>query len=123
MNQLVMGASLPFILAALIYLARRGRVGLGWLVATPIAMILCAVWAVIPDIPRLLGMHELYMRMAHDPRSDIFMWHYTIDLFEKDSPLFLIGFTTMALSLIITAWRVLHRRELESRTHLPPTYP
>jgi hypothetical protein len=113
MNQIVMGASLPFILAALIYLVRRGRVGLAWLIWTPGAMILCATWAVVPDLPRLFGMHDLYTKMAHDPRTDIFMWHYTIDRIEQDSPLFLVGFVTMALSLIITAWRVLHRRESE----------
>ena len=114
MNQIVMGASLPFMLAALIYLVLRGRVGLAWLILTPGAMIVCAVWAIVPDIPRLLGMHELYTKMAHDPRTDIFMWHYTIDRIEQDSPLFLIGFVTMALSLIIVAWRELHYRESES---------
>lgn len=113
MNQVVMGATLPFMVAAVIYLARRGRIGLPWLTLTPLAMIAGALWAVVPDLPRLLGMHDLYTKMAHDPRTDIFMWHYTIDRFEKDSPLFLIGFGAMTLGLIVTAWRVLRRRETE----------
>lgn len=111
MNQVVLGASIPFVAAAVIFLCRRGRAGLVSLIITPFCMALAALWAIAPDLPRFFGMHDLYSKLAHDPRTDIFLWHYTIDRFEQDSPLYLLAFLTMIAALIATAWREVRRAE------------
>ena len=111
MNQVVLGASLPFVLAALIYAGRRGRASLSFLVATPIAMALCAIWAVLPDVPRLFGCDRLYFRLAEDPRCDIFFWHYTIDHRESDSSWYVLLFILLVAALLGAAWRELAQRE------------
>jgi hypothetical protein len=115
MNQIDLGASIPFAVAVLVYLVRRGRAGLGMLILTPVAMAAGALWAIWPDVYRLIGDHETYMRLENDPRSDIFMWHYTIDKMESDSRWFLVAFLFMAACLLVAAWRELRRLE-----RLPP---
>jgi len=111
MNQVVLGASIPFAIGAVVYLSRRCRISLRGLVVLPVCMFLSAVWAVAPDIPRLLGMQALYNRLAHDPRCDIFLWHYTIDRMESDSPLFLPALVLVAASLLAVAWREIYLAE------------
>jgi hypothetical protein len=111
MNQLLLGASVPFTLALIIYLARGGRAGLILLILTPLAMALSALWAVAPDIPRLLGLHSLYQRLALDPRMDIFWWHYSIDRIEADSSWYAVGIALMAAALITAATRQLFMEE------------
>ena len=111
MNQVLIGASIPFTVAMLIYLFRGRRAGLPFLLLTPLAMLLGAFWAEIPDLPRLLGHRELYLRWAQDPRMDIFFWHYSIDRIEADSSWYAVGLLLMAAGLLIVAWRELSRRE------------
>ncbi len=105
MNQIVMGAAIPYLVSAIIYCFRKARASMTLLVAAPLAMTACAIWAVVPDIPRALGMDSLYGRMAHDPRSNIFFMHYTIDKLETDSILYTVAFVLMALSVFVVAWR------------------
>ena len=114
MNQIVLGASIPFAIALLIYLCRRGRGELWFFVTVPILMGLGAVWAVVPDIPRLLGNQELYFKWMRDPRTNIFFFHYTIDQTESDSPWWGLAFLAMATALMLAALRKLHQNESPS---------
>jgi hypothetical protein len=111
MNQVLLGASIPFAIAMLVYGFRGKRAGLPFLLLTPLAMLLGALWAEIPDLPRLLHQRELYLRWAQDPRMDIFFWHYSIDRIEVDSSWYAVGLLIMAAGLLLVAWRELARRE------------
>ncbi|MBM4142476.1 MAG: hypothetical protein FJ225_02620 [Lentisphaerae bacterium] len=113
MNQALLGASVPFAVAAVVYCASGFRASLRMLIAAPLCMAACALWAVVPDLPRLLGMERLYQRLARDPRTDIFFWHYTIDAAETDSVLYLAGAVALALAMLAAAWREVRRREAE----------
>ena len=114
MNQIVLGATLPFAGALAVYLARRGRIGLQFLVLTPLAMAAGALWAVVPDLPRLVGRLDLYNRLANDPRTDVFLWHYTIDRIETNSIGSTVIFVLMVWCLLAVAWRELRHREESS---------
>ena len=114
MNQMLLGSAIPFVVIALWYAARRGRASLPLLIGAPLWMGLGALWAVVPDLPRLIGAHDLYHRLAKDPRTDIFFWHYTIDRIETDSSLYHVGLIVMGLLLLAAAWRELSLREGES---------
>ena len=111
MNQAFLGASIPFAIGAVIYLVRRCRISLRGLVMLPVCMLLSVTWAIAPDIPRLLGMTLLYNRLTHDPRCDIFLWHYTIDRMESDSSLFLPVLVLLGACLLAAAWREIHLAE------------
>jgi hypothetical protein len=111
MNQILLGAFIPFAVAVVIYLARGLRAGLPLLVITPLAMTVSALWAVAPDIPRLFGLHDLYLRLSFDPRTDIFWWHYTIDKIEADSSWYAVGIALMAAALMVAALRQLFMEE------------
>ena len=111
MNQLFLGAAVPFAVALLVYCSRRGRASTALLVVTPLAMAVSTLWAVIPDIPRLAGMHDLYLRLSKDPRMDVFYWHYTIDLREGDSPWFAAGIVVLLACLLYATWREVALRE------------
>jgi hypothetical protein len=113
MNQLLLGSAIPFAVALLIYLLRRFRAGLLTLVITPLAMMLGAVWAVVPDLPRVAGKTELYLRWSRDPRMDLFFWHYSIDLTESDSPWYAAGIAVLYALLLAAAWQQLARTERE----------
>lgn len=111
MNQLILGAAAPFLVSAILYASARFRASMRWLVLCPLLMIAGALWAVVPDMPRLLGMSSLYSRLARAPWTDIFFFHYTIDRTEIDSPLYVVGAVTMACCLLLAAWRELALRE------------
>ena len=116
MHQLLLGALLPLLIAMGIYAARRGRATIPWLILTPLCAAAGAVWAVVPDIPRALGMHELYRKLATQPWTNIFFWHYSIDqtehmTVEKVTPLFTTLFALLLLSLLLAALRELSLRE------------
>ncbi|HAS81370.1 MAG TPA: hypothetical protein DCS43_01510 [Verrucomicrobia bacterium] len=118
LHQPLLGAAIPLLIAAIIYACKRGRASLGMLLLTPIAMVIGAVWAIIPDLPRLMGAHGLYRRLATDPRTDIFLWHYTIDQLEaatldRLAPLFNVAFALLLGILLAAAWRELRRRETD----------
>ena len=110
MNHALYGAAIPFLVAAMVYAVRR-RAGLGFLTFVPALMALGAIWASAPDIPRALGMHDLYMRLAVDPRMDVFFWHYSIDQVETESSWYAVGLVVMAAALILAALRELRRKE------------
>jgi len=111
MNQLLLGASFPFLAAVVIYAARRCRATFGMLVIIPILTALSMLWAVAPDLPRLFGFPRLYHELALDPRCDIFFWHYSIDMAESDSPWFAVGLVLIFAALLAAAWRELYLAE------------
>jgi len=120
MHQLILGAATPLVLAIVVYLARRCRAPFWLLVLTPPAMAVCAIWAVLPDLPRLIGLQSLYTRLSQDPRSDIFFWHYSIDRIEAArldamTPFFNAVFALLVAALLAAAWRELHLAERRSR--------
>lgn len=121
MNHALYGASIPFAIALVIYALRRGRASLTFLVLTPLAMAAMAFWASAPDLPRAIGMQDLYLRLSMDPRIDIFLWHYSIDqletstawysVFETESHWFVIAFALEAAALMAAALRELFRED------------
>ena len=111
MNQVVLGASFAYVVGVVVYICRGFRASLRLLLLTPLGMAAGALWAILPDLPRAVGWHSLYARLANDPRTDIFLWHYTIDRIETDTILNTPVFVLMVLSLLAAAWRELRLRE------------
>ena len=115
MNQFVLGALVPFAVATAFYLRRRGRASLLVLIATPLLMAGSGVWAIVPDLPRLMGWSDLYWRLSHDPRTNLFWWHYAIDQIEGDSTrlweMANIALIVMFAGLLAAAWRELRIAE------------
>lgn len=107
MNQLLLGVSVPFLVGAIVYFARRMRATPCMLITVPACMALSMTWAVVPDFPRLLGFIDLYNSLHADPRCNIFFWHYSIDRMETDSPWFAVGFVIVIGALLFAAWREL----------------
>lgn len=111
MNQILIGISLPFAIMTVLYIFKHCRASLNMLVIGPICMLLSALWAVAPDLPRLFGNHRLYSRLSVDPRCNIFFWHYNIDMMETDSQWYTAGFIIIIGALLFAAWRELYIAE------------
>lgn len=111
MNHVMLGASIPFLIGILIYLAKGTRASLAMLVILPLAMAFMALWASAPDIPRMLGFQELYLRLSFDPRINLFLWHYTIDQIETESSWYAVGIAVEAATLMGMALRELFRED------------
>ena len=112
-NQLLLGAAIPFLLGALWYAFRRGHAGPKILIVLPLLMGLSSLWAVVPDLPRLFY-PPLYRRLMLDPRCDIFFWHTTIDRMEKPSSWYMAGWIVLFILIISVALRELRRMEKPS---------
>ena len=112
MNHLFVGAVFPFLIAVILYAKMRFRASLGLLITAPLAMLACATWAVLPDLPRTFGLAEFDSKISMNPVIDIFFWHYTINLHESYSPWFNIGFVAMVAGVFLAAWRELRRAEI-----------
>jgi len=115
MHQLLPGAAIPMTLALAVYLVHRCRAPLWLLIVTPPLMVFGALWAVVPDIPRIIGWHSLYQKLQ-TPLSNVFFWHYSIDQMEAarlDSmtPFFNVCFVLLPLILLAAAWRELRCAE------------
>ena len=120
MHQIVLGAGIPFLAALIVYIIHRFRAPLWLLIITPPAMLAGAVWAEVPDIPKLVGWYSLYDKLSRDPRSNIFFWHYTIDRIEAarlDSLTWLFDgcFVLLATAVLAAAWRELYLAEKEAQ--------
>jgi len=112
MNHILAGSVIPFLVAAVFYLRRGGRASARLLFLTPLCMFLGAVWAVLPDVPRIVGWHSLDQRLAStNPWIDVFFWHYTINCHENASPWFSVAFVSMVACLFIAGWRELRLLE------------
>lgn len=111
MNHLVLGASIPFAVGAVIFFVRGMRAGFVTLLLTPVLMAGFALWALVPDVPRVLGWMDLYHRLDKDPRCNVFLWHHSIDKVETASPWYAMLLVAMLVSLLFVAWRELCRAE------------
>jgi hypothetical protein len=111
MNHLTVGALIPFVIGCVLYVKRGFRAGAGMLTCVPLAMFLCATWAVLPDLPRTFGLAGYDPGISANPRIDVFFWHYTLNLHETDNPVFTVVFVGMALCLFAAAWRELYLGE------------
>lgn len=111
MDHIVVASIIPFTLWLLIYICKRCRTSLASLIAFPCLMAACSLWALIPDLPRLFGLHRLYAEHRADPRCDIFFWHYSIDLVDRDMLLPCAVLTVMAVLIFFAAWREIHLAE------------
>ena len=115
MNQMLLGAIAPFIASVAVYVRRGCRASLCMLLVAPLATGLCAVWAVVPDIPRVTGHHDLYHHLRLAKWTDIFFMHYTVDAIEMDVAGYMYGLIAMVLAFLAAAWRELYL--LERRAH------
>lgn len=111
MNQVLLGIFIPYTVTLLIYTAKRFRCSMSMLILSPVAMLVFALWAIAPDIPRVLGFDSLYDKLSRNPRCDIFFFHYTIDNMEINSPWYSAVFVLVLLSILFAAWRELRTRE------------
>ena len=111
MNHVVIGACLPYLFALILYARNRARMSLAGLAIFPALMAAGGIWAVIPDIPRVIGWSRKYQEMADDPGSDLFFWHYSLDATEGASPIWPLIYVTMLASILIAIWREIHIRE------------
>ena len=111
MNQILLGALLPFLVSAVLFARSKCRASMAMLVLTPVLMVLGSVWAIVPDLPRVFGHYNLYHRLSMDPRMNIFFWHYTIDQVESDLLPYHAGIVVMFILLLAAAWRELYLRE------------
>ncbi len=111
MNQILIGSLIPFAVAMAVYARRKGRADIAFLTLTPFAMLLGALWAVVPDLPRLFGRSDLYLRWSIDPRMNLFFWHYSIDQIETDSSWYAVGLLLTGACLLFIGWREIARRE------------
>ena len=111
MNHVLIGSAVPFVVALVVFALRGGRFGVPALLVTPAAMLLGALWAVVPDIPRIAGMYDVYLDLMQSPRADIFFWHHTLDRIESGSPWYAAGVAALYAALILLAWNELRRRE------------
>lgn len=124
MHQLILGAVIPLTLALAIYLIRRCRAPMWLLVLTPPAMGFCAIWAIAPDIPRMIGWNSLYEKISTSPKANIFFWHYTIDRMEATYldpmlPFFNACFVLLLFALLAVAWRELYLVEQKAVPKIP----
>ena len=114
MNHIALGAATAFAAGCIVYAIRGFRASPTLLVTVPLLMALGALWAVVPDLPRIAGDPGLYERLAQDPWSDLFLWHHTIDAVEGDAPWPAAAIVLMLAALLAAAWRELARAERES---------
>ena len=112
MNHIFFGSCIPFAVFLLVYLLRRCRASFRMLWASPLLMALGATWAVIPDLPRIVGWTAMDRRLAStQPWIDVFFFHYTINRHETVNPVFSVLFVLMLLVLLAAAWKELYRME------------
>ncbi len=111
MNQLVLGAAIPFLMLVMAYLLNRCRAGRAILIGGPLFMLLGSLWAVAPDLPRLWGNQALYDKLSRDPRMNVFFFHYTIDQTETNSPFWFVGAIVIIGFMLVVAWRELSLAE------------
>jgi len=111
MHQFIFGAMFPFAVGAVVYACRGFRGSLRFFVILPTLMFGCGLWAVVPDVPRLLGAQSMYERLAGMKWTDVFFLHHTIDRIEVDSPWYSVVFVVLCLSMLFSLWREVRIRE------------
>ena len=113
MNHILVGAFLPLLVCAAIYVRAGGRAGPRLLVLGPLAMLVSGFWAIVPDLPRLAGDYVRYVDWHHRPWCNVFWGHCWIDRRPgiEDWPYYPV--VAMAFGAIVfgVAWRELHKLE------------
>ena len=79
MNEVLVGAALPLLVCAVIYVRNGFRAGWRLLVFGPLTMLVSGVVGVIPDLPRAAGHVELYYKWHHARWCDLAWGHCWID--------------------------------------------
>ena len=123
MHYTLFAAIFPVMIAAAIYFMRHQRASLPLLIVTPIAMLACAAWSVIPGLPRFAGQMELYHELRSTLWSNIFFLHVAIRAMENRwiipyAPIFNVLFTIIVALPMLAAWRELriHERSQQEET-------
>lgn len=111
MNQFVLGAVFPFMIGLVRYVRHGCRASFRALVWTPLAMAACGIWAVAPDLPRLVGWQTLYRRLADNPYANICFFHTAIDRIEVETPLYAVALIVLCAGPLLAAWREVALRE------------
>jgi|RhiMetdeSRZDD1v2_1073273.scaffolds.fasta_scaffold564302_2 hypothetical protein len=111
MNHVLLGATLPLLVCAALYVRAGGRASLRLLVLGPIAMGLSGAWAVVPDMPRVLHDLPWYVELHHHPRCNVFWLHCWIDRDEADWAWYPVAFVLLGALLLAVAWREVARTE------------
>ena len=114
MNHVLLGAALPLLVCAVIYVARGRRASLRLLVLGPVVAGLSGAWAVVPDMPRAVGALVTYNAWHHARWCNVFWAHCWIDDGEVDRPWYPIAFIAVGVLLLVVAWRELARAEREA---------
>ena len=109
------GMAPPFAVSAAVYLVRRGRVSARFLTAVPLWMLAGGVWAVVPDMPRLVlrlaGRQYGWSAEWHRPGwPDIFFFHGTLDSTGRGGSLWgTAAILFMFVCLVVVYLREIHR--------------
>jgi hypothetical protein len=107
----MLGAALPLLVCAVIYIARGRRASLRLLVLGPLVAGLSGAWAVVPDLPRAFGDVDRYYQLHHASWCDVFWGHCWIDRGEIDRPWYPLAFIAVGVTILVVAWRELRRVE------------
>jgi hypothetical protein len=113
MNHVLLGAAIPLLVCAAIFVARGRRASLRLLILGPLAAGLSGAWAVVPDMPRVFGAMERYVAWHHARWCNVFWGHCWIDDGEVDRPWYPLAFVAVGVVLLVVAVRELWLRERE----------
>lgn len=98
MNQILLGASAPFLVVLMLYARAGCRASDRLLLFGPLAIGAGATWAVVPDFPRLWGSLQFYNDLHHHPHCWIWFNHCRIDKVEVDTPLWTLLFLALGIT-------------------------
>ena len=107
MNHVLLGAAIPLLVCAAIFVARGRRASLRLLVVGPLVAGLSGAWAVVPDMPRAFGDADRYFHMHHVSWCNVFWGHCWIDRGEIDRPWYPLAFVAVGVVLLVVALREL----------------
>ena len=121
----VVGMSLPFSISAVIYIIRK-RVTRRLLIITGILMIICGIWAEIPDMPRYLPDEYRHLEgdITNSRDANIFFFHGFLDTHQTEDS----GLREGAVAIFIMFFLILfacsrtvlaNQRDIDALKHLP----
>lgn len=113
MNHILLGAFLPFVVCAVIYVRGGFRAGPRLLVLGPLAMLVSGFWAIVPDLPRLVGDIDRYMTWHRSWWTNLCWGHGWIDRRDALDSWPYYPVLALALGAVVfgVAWRELYELE------------
>lgn len=112
MNQFVIGM-IPFFLIMIIrFFLKRFKLEIKELILHLSLMLLSGLWAIIPDLPRVIGMNKLYIKLSKTEWINIFWFHYSIDKAESGNFIYAY-FIFIIIATVSTAIVVFQLKHLE----------